>query len=345
MLTPLVHRCWPIVTLVTFTLLSTGCAQSSQGMYDDYLNRLSNVLNTERVSWQVPPPQSGPRTRELRADIPDLRMTPVAYWQVRHCELFTLISERNSILGRVATPNDVWRYEARLLAAIENCLDDPDTGETLSEQLLDWQEAKRQAWPLATWNGTIATSEVRSVWQASSEGWAPDNVPTLTTLRSDLGRLTYWANHWPSDDIVSGSDFSSVYHNLSQQRGGGEWRRSVQVSESGLTAANRMLKQALEDDSLCPARTRTRDAEHAQNVLMQIFIGDIQPYISALNRNGEYLVTSFTELAGAINVEHEPWEQFMVTLGDELDTLQAVSREHAELWQRTLERCDITIGA
>lgn len=333
------------MTLVMVVLLTAGCAQSTQGLYDDYLNRLSNVLNTDRVSWQAPPPQSAPRTRELRLDIPDLRMTPVAYWQVRHCELFTLISERNSILGRVATPNDVWRYEARLLAAIDDCLDDSDTAEALSEQLLEWQEAKRQAWPLATWNGTIAASEVRSVWQASSEGWAPDNVPTLTTLRSDLGRLTHWAEQWPTDDIASGSEFSSVYQSLSQQRGGGEWRRSVQISESGLSAANRMLEQALEEDSLCPARTRTRDAEHAQNVLMQFFIGEIQPYIAALNRNGEYLVASFTNLADAIDVEHEPWEQFIATLSDELAALQAVSREHAEWWQRTLERCDITVGA
>lgn len=344
MLKAMVHCCRPIMTLVMVLPLIAGCAQSTHDLYDDYLGRLSNVLNTDRASWQVPPPQSGPRTRELRLDIPDLRVTPVAYWQVRHCGLFRLISDRNSILGRVAPPNAIWRYEARLLAAMEACLQHPDTDESLAEQLVSWQETKRQFWPTATWNGTIAAPEVRSVWQASGDGWAPDSMPTLTGLRRDLGRLAHWADNWPADDIASSSDFSAVYQNLNQQQAGGDWRRSVQISLSGLEAANRMLTQALQDDSLCPSGNRTRDAEHAQNVLMLFFIGEIQPYLSGLNRNGEQLQASFTNLTNAIDVIHPPWERFMSTLAEELNQLQSMSREHAELWQRTLARCEITIG-
>lgn len=333
------------MTLVMVGCLLVGCSQSATDLHDDYLNRLSNVLNTERRDWRPPPPGNAPRASALRLPIPDLRMNPVSYWNVRHCEIFNLISERNSILGRVATPNRIWRYEARVLAALDACQTHPETSESMLEALSDWQEAKLAAWPYATWNGTIGSDPVRDLWRADADGWSPDNLPSLTEMQADLGTLILWATHWPEAEIPDSDSFSAVYQRLERFNHGGQWRRSVQISGSGLQHANETLKTALENDSLCPSHQRTRDAEHAQNVLMQFFIGEIQPYIAGLNRRGEQILSTFSELTDGITVEHPEWLSFMEQVVADHETLQSVSREHAELWQQTLERCQIRIGS
>lgn len=333
------HRC--LVPLLLASVLGAGCTQSATDLYDDYMGRLSNVLDVETVDWQTPPPAASPRARDLTFDLDDIRMTPIAYWNLRHCTLFRLISERNSILGRVAPPNVVWRYEARVLHAIQTCQTHPDTTESLRSQLDDWQNQKAALWPRATWNGTLASPEVRGIWQASQSAWAPDQIPSISELNNHLMTLTTWAEEWPGDDMPDDSVFSQLYQQLGQHNTGGQWRRSVQISRHGLDAANRMLEEAIETSLLCPAGQPTRSAEHAENVLNLFFIGEVQPYIAQLNRHGERLTSRFHELTRATDVEHALWQGFMTQIDLELDELQTASRTHAEHWQTILAECDM----
>ncbi|WP_167855903.1 DUF3080 family protein [Natronospirillum operosum] len=337
-------RLFMLLVLFLCLLALVGCSQSASDLHDDYLSRLSNVLDVATVAPEPVSPQSAPRSRELQLDIPDIRVTPLSYWNLRHCELFRLISERNSILGRVAAPSSVWRYEARVLHAIQECSEHEDTREDQQQQLADWAEEKEKAWPRATWNGTIASPEVRQIWSAAYSGWGPDNLPSLSTLHNDLQTLAAWADTWPHADIADETTFSNLYQRLGQHSSGGQWRRSVQISQAGLDAANQMLASAVEANRLCPAGTLTRSGEHAQNVLMLVFIGEVQPYLAALNRRGEQLLGDFSALTTATTVEHEAWEDFMAELRGELDTLQQTTREHAELWGELLDQCGLSVG-
>lgn len=339
-----------IIVLTVAGAVLTGCSQSSAGLYDDYMGRLTNVLAVPQPDWALPPLESPPRSRDLVVNIPDLRVTPLSYWNLRHCALFNLISERNSILGRVATPSTVWRYEARLMQAIETCLDHPETDDEQAEQLQAWRSEKQATWPAASWNGTLAAPEVRQLWRPSSDGWAPGQVPSIATLSNDLITLAGWVDEWsePSADrafTVDSGQFSAVYQRLGQHNTGGEWRRSVKISISGLAAATEQVSQAIAQDALCPAGRRTRAAENAQNVLRLVFIGDIQPYIAELNRRGETLLADLSDLATAIGLTHPDWQAFYAGLQSDLDQLQATSREHAQQWQTLLERCDLTPGS
>lgn len=330
------HRCLVLLLLAVFC---AGCTHSTTDLYDDYMGRLANVLDVDTVDWQIPPPPTAPHARELTFDLQDIRMTPIAYWNLRHCELFGLISERNSILGRVAPPNVIWRYEARVLHAIQTCRAHPDTSESLQDQLDDWHDQKAELWPRATWNGTLASPEVRGIWQASQSAWPPEQVPTISELTNHLATLTAWAENWPSDSIVDNSTFSQLYQNLNQHSTGGQWRRSVQISQHGLEAANRMLENAFETRQLCPSGQPTRSAEHAENVLNLFFIGKVQPYIAQLNRHGERLLERYRALTAATGIDHTLWQGFITQLSQELAGLQAASRTHAEHWQTLLAEC------
>lgn len=347
----MVHLSRLIIIIVLTAIVAglAGCSQSSAGLYDDYMGRLANVMAVPKPEWSLPPLVSPPRNRDLVVAIPDLKVTPLSYWNLRHCALFNLISERNSILGRVATPTNVWRYEARVLQGIESCLDHPETDAEQAEQLQAWRSEKQTSWPAATWNGTLAAPSMRQLWRPSIDGWAPGQIPSITSLSNDLATLSSWVHAWsePSADrpvTVDSSQFNAVYQRLDQHNVGGEWRRSVRISISGLEAATQQVTQAIAEDTLCPAGRRTRAADNAQNVLQLVFIGDIQPYIAELNRRGETLLADLADLAAAIDLVHPEWDAFFAGLQADLDQLQASSRQHAQQWQILLDRCAITPG-
>lgn len=316
-----------------------GCAKSGEDLYKDYLNRLSNVMDADKAAWSPAPALNAPKAGDMQQDIPTLRINLLEFWDTRHCELFTIISERNSILGRVQAPTQRWRFEARLLGAIEACLQHPHTDANLRSTLHAWQSDKNREWPLAVWNGTLATPEVRQLFHAEHTSWHPDALPGIHQTLDDLNILTGWAEHWPSLDLPDNSEFEALYKRLGQHNVVGQWHRSVQVSIAGLTAGNDRLAHGLAQGRLCPQGGPTQRSTAANNVLVQFFIGAVQPYLATLNRYGESLLPAIDNLANASGIRVEAWENYRQQLHADAERLRTLTREHVALWQAVLEPC------
>lgn len=325
-------------------LFAVGCGSHTDNLYADYHQRLGNVLSVPAPQqWHPGSPEPAPSASDWRVEIPDVRATPVAVWRVRHCALFDLLGERNSILGRVAEPGLRWHYEARLLTALADCLADKETGESAAEDLRSWQEDKQAAWPRATWNGTFGTQQVRDVWQVSQRGLDPASMPATAPLGQALEQLTRWASEWPDTDPVAQNRFSEPYEQLSRQDIGGQWRRSAVIAAAGLEAANNQLQAAVAADRLCPQGSMTRDGTFARNVLMDTYIGRIQPFHADLDRVGTLLLTRFDALARATGWESDAWNRFYRGLEKRQSRLQQASRRHADLWGELLNQCGLSI--
>lgn len=275
----------------------------------------------------------------MQQDIPPLHINVLAFWDTRHCELFTIISERNSILGRVQAPTQRWRFEARLLGAIEACLSHPLTDDELAETLKIWQHEKEKEWPLAVWNGTLAAPEVRQLFQAAHESWGADALPGLHQTLDDLRILTGWATQWPTLDLPVNEEFEATYQRLGHYNVVGQWHRSVQVSMAGLTAGNARLAQGIAENRLCPQGRPTQRSETANNVLVLFFIGEVQPYLATLNRMGEELLPALDVLANASGIAVEAWLNYRQQLHHDAERLRALTRTHVALWQDALAPC------
>jgi hypothetical protein len=333
---------YPILFL---SILLVGCAPSVDGLFSDYTGRLSQVLSQQRVAITPAPPKNLPRSRDLQQSEDALRLTPLAYWNLRHCDLFQLVSDRNSSLGRVQSASSRWRYESEILRALDQCLAHPDTTEAQVELLSDWQQQKQAQWPQAIWQGTIASPEFRQFWSADSEGWPPGRMPSMSQALQDLSTLADWAERWPEVALPERDPFFELYQRLGQHNLGGQWLRSVQISRAGLAAATQMLEHALEAGRLCPSGQPTRNAENARNVLTLVFVGDIQPYIAELNRTGQQLITHLTALTAVTGLTNPRWEAFLDELAHQHQGLQNDTRTHAEHWQTLLDQCGLSLVA
>lgn len=331
------------ILFLVFMLLLGGCAPSVEGLFSDYTGRLAQVFSQDIVAVVPPAPLNLPRSRDLQQAEEALRVTPLAYFNLRHCDLFQLISERNSSLGRVQLASSRWRYESAILRAIEQCLNHPETTDSQQDQLRNWQQQKHAQWPQAIWQGTIASPEFRQFWSADATGWPPGRAPSMSQALQDLSTLASWAELGISTDLPNHDVFYDLYQRLGQHNLGGQWLRSAQISRAGLQAATVMLDKALTAQRLCPAGQPTRSAEHARNVLTLVFVGEIQPYIAELNRHGQQLRSHLNSLTTAIQLQHTGWQGFLNELEQQHLGLQLDTRDHAERWQALLDQCGLNV--
>jgi hypothetical protein len=214
---------YPILFL---SVLLVGCAPSAEGLFSDYTGRLSQVLAQDRIAITSAPPQNLPRSRDLQQAEDALRVTPLAYWNLRHCDLFQLVSDRNSSLGRVQSASSRWRYESDILRALDQCLAHPETTEAQTELLSDWQQQKQAQWPKAIWQGTIASPEFRQFWSADATGWSPGRMPSMSQALQDLSTLADWAERWPEAAVPERDSFYELYQRLGQHNLGGQIGRA-----------------------------------------------------------------------------------------------------------------------
>ena len=113
-----------IPTMVLISLLTlSGCdTNTSQAMLADYSQRVSNVLETEisTDTTQNTLPNF-PQKRDRIIPTPDIRQSLWEVLDFRKCDMLSIISERNSSLGKVMAASQKMRYELRFINALRQC--------------------------------------------------------------------------------------------------------------------------------------------------------------------------------------------------------------------------------
>ncbi|MFQ3192682.1 MAG: hypothetical protein ACI936_003834, partial [Paraglaciecola sp.] len=107
-------------------IFSMGCDNSHklQKHLQEYQQRMASVLNLEnqdRLTISLAP---YPPFRELKQDIPATTIKLFEFYKLQHCELYSLVAERNSSLGNLQLPSIRYMYERQLLDAFQQCLMD-----------------------------------------------------------------------------------------------------------------------------------------------------------------------------------------------------------------------------
>ena len=135
-----------------------GCdsSHSLQKHLQDYQQRIANVLDIEsqeKLTISLPP---YPSLRELKQNIPATTVKLFEFYNLQHCELYSLVAERNTSLGNLQLPSTRYIYESHLLDALQQCvIDTEDT--RLRKKIEAWQQTKIQQLPMV-WADLIQLS-------------------------------------------------------------------------------------------------------------------------------------------------------------------------------------------
>lgn len=334
---------------VLFIFLLTGCSSPAERLWEDYQSRLDRVL---RINTDITPPGEIARPdrliqRELFQAIPSFELSVIEAWEIKHCELFKLIGERNSVLGKLSSPELRWNYERRLLITLPSCIADERTPDKTKARLSQLQSDRTQQYAAVVWNATFGNEDFRTLFTLQEEILPVNKTLEVADYSAALQQLSYWqdiTNPKPDQAVLSLNGLAHRFPVASASL------QSERLALWHLLWANAKLEWAASNQRLCPQGIELPELERAQNVLVTVFIGRIQPWLVALadarretiDPTIELFSTFQTEAAisnfakGAVQ-EHFDW-------GDELNQryLKALTA-HTQAWNNLMASCQRSI--
>ena len=279
--------------------------------WQDYLARL------ERLTRQPVPPAAAlelrpyPGNAALRRPLPDLRTGLLNYLGLRHCDLMSLVSERNSALGKLRSASLRLDYELTFIERGQRCLngaalEDPDP------------ITPRSPPASAKALGLEALGGLASAGRALRESPPPDALPDLERHLATL---------------AGGA-------------AGGAVLREIAAARVALGQALGML-ESLDEDSLCPRGRASQRARYLRNLLDSVYGQEVQPYLAELDRRQRRLGERLRALRAAssgTNPALDRWLDHYFGPRGQSARLDQALRAHTERWQTVLGACGLMPG-
>lgn len=340
------------LALTALILTLTGCDPFAQPetMLDEYNARLARVLDVDAELSPLPPAPRFPQSRDRLRDIEPISISMIDFLGLYGCDLQFVVGERNSILGRVAHPLTRLDYERRFIVAAEVCAATLER-ESLAERLIEAAEAKRQSLSDVAWNAVWSGREIEHHF-ARSRGPLPVNLDRLQTSQSAQNAML--VQHHLSD-LLNGQleqdlgALDAVYQRWTNDPMAGQALMSAILVTTRLNDASRLIEQRLDERPLCPSGRPNQQAEILRNLFVAIYAGEVQPYLSVVQRVRRELFPPLLALAQLD--EQGPGEAFQhyVAMVLDADTEasywqafdQAIAR-HTQAWQSLLDQCGMT---
>lgn len=337
-------------------LFMAGCNPfgAAEPMMEEYLDRLGRVLDTPpaAIPRNLPDASTVPRRRERVLPMPDLELGMLDFMSLYGCELQYVVGERNSVMGRVMQPLNRLRYEVRFIRAAEDCLEEVDD-EGLEQSLLSAIESKRASLPIAVWNATWGVEEVERLLTLS-KGYYPvaAELNPVSDLVRDLARLNQAVSALSAEQLdIALDDLGSVHQRWQAEFRAGQIINSARLLIATLDAGTETIQARLDERPLCLNERPNNQSEIVQNFFFNIYIGEIQPYMSDVSRARDSLIGALAELADqqreVMPESFERWyqrhlsEQADVSLWRELDRAMM---QHTRHWQELLGQCGLRPG-
>ncbi len=311
--------------------------------WQDYLARL------ERLTRQPVPPAAAlelrpyPGNAALRRPLPDLRTGLLNYLGLRHCDLMSLVSERNSALGKLRSASLRLDYELTFIQRGERCLAEAKLEDTALIALLERTLAvKRDSLGDLFWNATWASDELRGFLN-QSPGPAGDSARGLEAL-DGLASAGRALRESPPPDALP--DLERHLATLAGGAAGGAVLREIAAARVALGQALGML-ESLDEDSLCPRGRASQRARYLRNLLDSVYGQEVQPYLADLDRRqrrlGERLRALRAASSGA-NPALDGWLDHYFGPRGQAARLDRALRAHTERWQTVLGACGLMPG-
>jgi hypothetical protein len=345
-----------LLTLCLTTLMLSGCqkTEGERAMLDDYAERVARVLDQEldekaTISLPALPPA---RVRYQATE--DLREGVLDVLDFRECQLLHLISERNSILGKVATSSQRLIYELRFLDTMSACIPilerDTETEPEVIERAKAILAQKQADLPIHLWNAWFTGQEIEESLALNQPPLSTEQTLETHNALNALSAYTHLVETALTQNTSSRPATEQVksIEQWMQMRfndplGTPLLRGLIDVTATLNQVAN-TLNARLDRKPFCYPNMRNPDADILKNVFTAYYAQKVQPYMAGLNRLGESWFTYHSKLLNLLKepddfsaystqvmrleAENSLWVQF-----------QSATQKHTKAWQRLLSQC------
>ncbi|WP_414830578.1 DUF3080 family protein [Alteromonas sp. H39] len=319
-------------------LLLGGCCQVEvPDALDEYQARLERVLDINLGSLPSPAPLNFPSRESLHVDVPPMNINLREFYALQECEIGTLVAERNTALGRTPHPSQRFRYETRLINAMDACVTLlKDKKPELSAKLAEWKHEKLVQ-RNTVWANLITTSEAMRLAMTISRGWIRhDTNPDAGAAVNAIGYL----NKLKTTLSLSMTELDEQLKQIESSRLPARLWVTQDYLQITLTELTNALAQPLAAIN-CPDGRATDEAKILRNVFYLFFIEQIQPVGSNINQYYYQIQPVFTQWQTDPSLS-EPFKAFLRERETKFGAYQKAISEHVTLWQGFLKRCNLS---
>jgi hypothetical protein len=332
----MLQRLFRFATL-SVALVLAGCTQQGDDLLADYVKRVSRVLDADIPATTSIALPRYPQTRALRLQPPEVEINLLEAWSLRGCEVFTLIGERNSILGRVADPLIRLDYERRLLTLLPQCL---ETEEGLDEDLVAELNRilvqKREVFAQHLFNASLANPDFQQYWRGGGEGFAAEDEVDFEGYRAAQQTL---ASYIDEPLNVAQEQWLGNMKTVSGYSMGGRSLNSMRWAMQSLAQSETMLRTAAADTRLCPMGRPLQELGFARNVMGNVFAREVQPWLVSVDQRFLAGFTALQNMVRSMPVGNSAIQAYQTELADFHDRYRAQIRQQVEAWQALFDAC------
>lgn len=341
------------------TLLLSGCnTDPATDLLERYASRTGNAIEVDvDLALQTPAQVYTPLAprRERLAAVPEIREGLLDLLDLRQCDLMQLVSERNTSLGRVAKPSQRLIYELKILPALNRCIatlaDEPEQKE-LSAKLAQYRDTKRAGFAPLLFNAIYQTDEMERHFSFGQPPLEPQSQGYLAPLVDSLERFALLAqlnreSEWQTPTFTQ--ELESSYERLYGTDFGARWLSSMALLTQTLEQTSSALETRLAGRPICFNRKQNRQSEILWNVFVKFYVGELQPYIALVEREGREWSRLNLEILDQLSMLDQSRTLLSFLSYDDNSMvwgpyLRARER-HTKAWQELLEQCDLRPGA
>lgn len=340
-----------VLLLVLLCGCDSGTEQNAQ--WEDYLARLSRVLDRPVPAANQPAYPHLPRQRELTLEFSQSDINLLDFLRLRRCKLRETLAERNSILGRHGDASAQLMFDLRFLSEAPACIAllKDEGEEELAAVLRSVHDSKQQQLPARLFMTLMAGPEFREIWQPpqSARAYPPDKAdPAIAALQ----QWQRWQQAWLAGDWHHDSQrVLTVLGQLRHARGG-EMLAFQRAALAGLRRSTELVEQRVNGRPLCLNAQPVKAANYFQNVVNQRFVAGIQRRAAKANRHQNQLmgvvrdIESTVLIAMASNNIAIPlaYRQWQARRDHLLDRAIAAYRHHVDVVGQLLSQCGLSPG-
>ncbi|NHN36979.1 DUF3080 domain-containing protein [Pseudomaricurvus alcaniphilus] len=348
-----------VLLLASCFLLACERQPDAGEMLARYDYRLGNALELAAGERGAPPPgvevielPRYPQRRDLLQPLQPLNIGLLDFLRLSDCDLQRLLGERNSVLGKVMAGSQQLLYHHQFIRLAELCLATlaQDTGRSdLHEALELALRAKRQDSVNIGWNATAASAEFRQLFSLADGPLLPATAALKPTEL--LVSLQQLARMLAITEPLQSSELEAYYQVVGSANIAGRLLLSQQLVAVHLDRLTARVEAELDRRPLCYRAAPSPRARVAEQVFLRFYIGEVQPYISAVHQQSVSLGAALETLLEPYRPWPDPFARYwQLTWSSQNQAsvwrrFQSAVSEHTQLWQKMLRQCGMSPGA
>lgn len=343
----------PAILAIIFLSACTG-GGAAEDLLEAYLKNVENATGSEGRSAARPFLLTYPSHRDRTLPVEDIRVGLLGFLKYYGCDLMHLVSERNTILGKVMPISQRLMYEIEFLQRAEGCYQriiqqlEPD--EAFLEEIRKTIRIKRENLAKVFWNATFDSPEMQKAFSLAVRPLSPGDEEEVYADSHNAIDYFHGLGERLGDPLleVEKSKLEQQYYALQRYQYGGRLANSLVQLIDYLNRASHALEAAIEKQSLCPPGKPNEKDRLLQALFKEDYAEGIQPYLSSIRQQGKNWLAAIDRLIEIQSIEipgaFADYRRRMLSL-DAKDGLwqefENAIRRHEAAWRIVSKRCGL----